>query len=504
LELIKHNKEESLLLFGNHSQKVILETDSKPYSEDCQIAAKNDIEAVRCWLKRHNNNTHTLSAYYKESRRLLLWCVYERGLTLGQLKVQDVETYFTFLKSPPAHWCEGGARPTSEQWRPLKGALSESACRMSMRTLNALFNYLVEADYVRTNPLKLLNSALVRTLDQEIQKYKVWERMLEVDEWEAVQQVLHTMSAETLTEIDNKMRTQFLFALLYLLGLRINEVALSSWNAFRKREGSWWFFIKGKGGKPGHVPVNDQLLSYVKSYRLHLGLPPLPHLEETKNLFISKKTKRPLKVRQLYGLVKAVGQNASTAFEDKPLKKKKLEQLSPHWLRHLSASHQDKAGIPVTVIQANHRHRSSQTTQIYLHAEDALRSTEIQKLRMRLEPELIVKTVIAEKVKLNLRFKGGALSHEISLSRLLASIEENILRGIAFEREGPDLAELLRHYERLKKFGEALTVSYALNDFKAQRLGDIQKAIIREASIRLFECSISVQKESNNFLRTEQ
>lgn len=495
LELMKRDKKGSLLLFDNCSQKVVLETCSSPYSEHCQIIAKNDVEAVQCWLKRHNDNPHTLSAYYKESRRLLLWCVYERGLNLGQLKVQDVEAYFAFLKNPPAHWCEWGALSTSGQWRPLKGALSESACRMSMRTLNALFNYLVEADYLRINPLKLLNSALARTLDQEIQKYKVWERMLEIDEWEAVQQALQVMPVETLSEIDNKMRTQFLFALLYLLGLRIHEVALSSWNAFRIREGSWWFFIKGKGGKPGHVPVNDQLLSYVKSYRLHLGLSFLPHLEETKSLFISKKTKKPLKVRQLYGLVKAIGQNASKAFEDEPLKKKKLDQLSPHWLRHLSASHQDKAGISATVIQANHRHRSSQTTQIYLHAEDALRSTEIQKLRMRLEPELIVKAVVAEKVKLNLSLKGGSLSHKISLSRLLASIEENILRDIAFKREGSDLGELLNHYERLKKFGEALTVSYALIDFKAQSLGDIQKAILREASIRLFECSIAVQRD---------
>jgi hypothetical protein len=289
------------------------------------------------------------------------------------------------------------------------------------------------------------------------------------------------------------MRTQFLFSLLYLLGLRIHEVALSSWNAFRKRDGRWWFFIKGKGGKPGHVPVNEQLLSYVKSYRLHLGMSPLPNLDETQNLLVSKKTHKPLKVRQLYSLVKAVGRIAVEAFGDQPLKKKKLKQLSPHWLRHLSASHQDKVGISATMIQANHRHRSSQTTQIYLHAEDELRSTEIQKLRMNLEPQVIVQSVAVTKIELKVTFKGSPLSNKLSLSRLLGSIEKNVLRDITWERQESDLEKLLNRYEQLKKFGSPLACSYYLNGLQGQVLSDIQKSIIREASIRLFECSISFE-----------
>lgn len=489
MELISSDKQYFPAL-GGREPKIGLEACSKPYSEHCQITAKNDIEAVLCWLLRHKNK-HTFNAYYKESRRLLLWCTYERGLAIGQLKVQDFESYFEFLKNPPLHWLTTSPQTKSaKDWRPLKKGLGESACRMSIRSINALINYLVDADYLRTNSLKLLSTAFDKPLDLEIQKYKVWERMLELDEWEAVQKAIQQMPESTLPEIDNKMRTQFLFALFYLLGLRIHEVALSSWNAFRKREGHWWFFIKGKGGKPGHVPVNDQLLSYVKAYRLHLGLPPLPNLDERKNLLISKKTKKPLKVRQLYGLVKAIGKAASKSFLDQPHKKEKLEKLSPHWLRHLSASHQDKAGISATMIQANHRHRSSQTTQIYLHAEDALRSHEIQKLRMQFEPQLIVKRANPKKVELTIHFKGSPLSTALSFSRLLGSIEDHVLRDIAWEREGPDLAELLKQYEHLRKFGESLTIRYYLDNFKEAPGEHLQKAIRREAAIRLFECRI--------------
>ncbi len=85
-----------------------------------------------------------------------------------------------------------------------------------------------------------------------------------------------------------------------------------------------------------------------------------------------------------------MGIQAAEKFKQNPLKKQKLEQLSPHWLRHLSASHQDLAGISGTMIQANHRHSAFSSTQIYLHAPDAMCSQSINKLRMNINFPLTV------------------------------------------------------------------------------------------------------------------
>lgn len=499
MELITSDKQASFPMLGDRDPKVVLETHSKPYSEHCQIEAENDLEAVQCWLQRHKSNQHTLNAYYKESRRLLLWCVYERGLALGQLKVQDFEQYFEFLKNPPVHWCvipSESKQGKKKHWRPLKDGLGESACRMAVRSTNSLINYLVEADYLRTNPIKLLNSVVKKSLDQEVQKYKVWERMLEADEWTVVQKTLEGMPVGTIQDIDNKMRTQFLFALLYLLGLRIHEVALSSWNAFRKRDGHWWFFIKGKGGKPGHVPVNDQLLAYIKAYRVHLGLTTLPDLAESVHLLVSKKSKKPLKVRQLYGLVKAIGIAAAKSFADAPLKKKKLEQLSPHWLRHLSASHQDKAGIPATLIQANHRHGSSQTTKIYLHAEDEFRAQEMQKLKMNVALQLIYQATLSQKYELQIKLKGHSVSERLNLSRFLDSLENNIFKEYSVAKKEHEKEELLNHFDYLKKFGFSLEFSYYFESLEPSFLERFKKQILREAAIRLFECELEFKSIS--------
>ena len=64
-------------------------------------------------------------------------------------------------------------------------------------------------------------------------------------------------------------------------------------------------------------------------------------------------------------------------------KVRKLKKFSAHWLRHLSASMQDRVGIKFTHIKANHRHESGETTRRYVHAIDADRHQDMQKLSLR-------------------------------------------------------------------------------------------------------------------------
>ena len=123
-----------------------------------EAIAENDLEAVRCWLKKHAHNSKTFDAYRREAQRLLMWCVYERGLPLGKLKAQDFEAYFKFLQMPPKTWCASRsdlrAGKHSTAWRPFIAGLNNTALKMAGRVLHSLMNYLVTADYLRSNPLK--------------------------------------------------------------------------------------------------------------------------------------------------------------------------------------------------------------------------------------------------------------------------------------------------------------------------------------------------------------
>ncbi|MGI9215167.1 MAG: tyrosine-type recombinase/integrase, partial [Gammaproteobacteria bacterium] len=220
------------------------------------------------------------------------------------LKAEHFEEYFNFLQNPPNNWL-GSKKDLREErysvkWRPLMAPLKKSSLLFAVRVISCLMNYLVEAKYLKSNPIKLIKKYRERSFDLEEQKYKVWSRMLEADEWDAVQEVLQNLPESSTREQRYKTRTQALFAFLYLLGLRIHEVANATWGSFRKLNGNWWFFVKGKGGKLGHVPVNDQLLSIIKIYRLSLNKVPFLEEDDPESVLISDKTKQPLSVRQLF------------------------------------------------------------------------------------------------------------------------------------------------------------------------------------------------------------
>ena len=99
----------------------------------CQISAKNDLEAVHCWLNEYKNRETTYRSYQKEAERLLLWCVNQRQKPLSSLTREDLEVYFEFLSDPkPRHlWCaERGKRENRRGqlgWRPFIGPLNVSA-----------------------------------------------------------------------------------------------------------------------------------------------------------------------------------------------------------------------------------------------------------------------------------------------------------------------------------------------------------------------------------------
>jgi len=476
------------------SIKINLATESRPYFPDCQIEATNDIEAVGCWLKKHISNPNTLSSYKRQAKLFLMWCSYEKGKTIGQLKAQDFEAYFEFLRNPPTAWCTTRAMLRqglcSSSWRPLVGGLSSSAIRMAFSILQSLMNYLSSSQYIRSNPLNLIKISNDYSTSLADQKYQVWARMLEDDEWQAVQEALEGLPEENQQQLIYKLRAQFLFALLYFLGLRIHEVANHTWKAFQFREGKWWFFVRGKGGKLGHIPVHEQLLTFAKLYRITLNKMPLPDLEEDEPLLMSFEQKA-LQTRQIFNIVKKIGKLASIKFKREPIKAAKLKKLSPHWLRHLCASHQDKAGIHATMIRENLRHSSSQTTQIYLHAEENLRHEAMQKMVLKVKLKSIAKRIITSQTIINIKLREGPIHKGLGFRKLLEALEERFSQyqwqPYQFNKENK-----IKEIESSIIPVLAIEWGYVFHDLKEVHLAEVKKMIDLEASVRLFQAEINI------------
>ena len=357
---------------------------------------------------------------------------------------------------------------------------------MSYRVLQSLMNYLLTSQYVQFNPLKLLKLKSNYQTDVEDQKYQVWSRMLEADEWEALQQALNDLPEKTQKEIGDKIRTQFLFGLFYFLGLRVNEVAEHTWRAFQYKDEQWWFFVKGKGGKLGHIPVHHKLLKLAKIYRIHLGKTILPESNEEDPLIVSHQNKA-IQKRQIYNIVKKMGLLASKIFPEEPHKAEKLKRLSPHWLRHLCASHQDKAGINLTMIKENMRHSSAQTTQIYMHGEDKERHNAIQKMNSKIDIELETPKEKTQQTIFKITLKKGPIHKALGFKMLIEALEEDVFKGLNCSRYDFNKQEKIGEIENSIIPVQKISFAYAFNNLEPNKKEEIKKEVVLEAKIRLFE-----------------
>ena len=474
--------------------KINLKESSKPWGEYCQITARNDVEAVTLWLREHEHNSNTYAAYRREALRFLFWCGYQQGKALAALKKEDIERYLLFLRSPPKNWCGKETAQYSEKtWRPFRGELSLSAFMTAVRILNSLFNYLVDAEYLRANPIKLIKKYKKFALDGAERKEEIQKRILHREEWQAIQAVLAAMPEGNEFEVDNKMRTQFLFALLYFLGLRIHEVVNRTWGHFKQREnGQWWVTVRGKGNKIRQVAVNHQLLEFVKHYRAYLEKPLLPSADENESLFVSWRTQRPLKITRLYGLVKIVALEASKAFPEGSLQQRKLQKCSPHWLRHLSGTHQGKLGFSITSMMANFGHANRETTQLYQHAEDDERFDEMQKMQMQITPKIIEKKVIG--IEYQLQLSKGPVDKAAGLLRVLAGIA-TIFKGFEWARIGDTDTTLLERVKTASRQGESITLNYQVKAPEVVKAAEMwANALKRQCEIWLFDCELAIQE----------
>jgi integrase/recombinase XerD len=349
-----------------------------------QIAACNDLDAIRAWLARFVDTKTTFDNYRKEAERLLLWSVLQIGKPLSSLTHEDLVVYQHFLADPQPsmRWTANGGRkhPRGDpRWRPFYGALSATSQRQAMVILNVMFAWLVHAGYLAGNPLSLARQR-ARRAKPRITRYLSPELWLEVKTW------IQGMPKETDREREHYSRVRWLFTLLYLGGLRITEVGENTMGRFFGRrdangEELWWLEVLGKGGKERLVPATSEMMAELSAYRRDRGLAALPSQDEDTPLVLPiGQSRTPLTRAALHRIVKQVFSGAAQALrtrgeEFKP-RADQLEQASAHWLRHSAGSHMADQQVDLRLVRDNLGHASLTTTSQYLHVDDDRRHKE--------------------------------------------------------------------------------------------------------------------------------
>jgi integrase len=382
------------LSLGSRDQfkKIILNQGPQTVTNSaCRIRAHNDIEAMERWLDEYFDSAATYRTYKKEAERFLVWCSLEAGVNLAMLNRDHVELYIEFMKDPQPRekWCGprgglGGKQANGERlWYPFAGPLSGNTIKAALAILNSMMSYLVDARYVEFNPFALVRKKSRFNKNVVEQSLLVQDRILSSLEWRVFIATLLEEPQNSEREQKKKARLVFMVSILFYLGLRIEELAQARWHNFRMVEEKWWFFLRGKGQSLGKVPVNSHLLAEVMNYRHHLGLKTLPTAKEEGPVICSlKSVELGLTARQMSKLIKQLAGTVALKFPLGSQSAARMNKFSPHWLRHLSASQQDLAGISFTNIKSNLRHQSEQTTRQYVHAEDELRHQQMENLKI--------------------------------------------------------------------------------------------------------------------------
>lgn len=334
-----------------------------------QIAADNDLSAIQTWLDEFHDSPQTQRHYRKESERLLLWALLERGKPLSSLTREDCQAYQAFLSDPQPRerWCGGKAPRFSQDWRPFQGPLSASSRRTALLIINSLFTYLVKAGYLAGNPL-----ALMKRRNRDGNAQVGVERYLEHDQWRVLLETVEALPRDSDKDIRHYERVRFLMALLYLLGPRVSELASHTMGSFVEIRGRWWWQVTGKGGKEARVPVNRDMVQALQRYRRFHGLSPMPPPGDDTPLVLNLKGTSGVSDNMIYRIVKKLVHRAAARLEaDDPYRAEKLRRASTHWFRHTSITHQADAGINLRHLQRSARHAKLDTTGLYLHTEDA-------------------------------------------------------------------------------------------------------------------------------------
>ena len=112
------------------------------------------------------------------------------------------------------------------------------------------------------------------------------------------------------------MRARYIILLLFYTGLRITESATHKMGNFIKREENWFLRITGKGKKLREIPVPDDLLEALASFRISVGLPSEePKFREKTPLIPMQNLKQAISTRRIDQILKWAFSLAASQFE---------------------------------------------------------------------------------------------------------------------------------------------------------------------------------------------
>lgn len=345
------------------------------------LKANNDAEAIKSFLIGYQSSKLTYETYLKELERLVLWCSHIQKVTISDLSYDDITCYQEFLTDPKpsARWC-GNKRSkclkTGEinpMWRPFASGLGANSIKKTMSVLDSFFNYLVQTQYLKGNPL-----SVNKRRKKRIQPLTI-ERWLEKNEINTVLSGLNEHVKRNPSDTFKVIRAQYIIHTLFYTGLRLAELSSHTMGNFTLIENEWYLKVVGKGEKPRNIVVVDEYLDALVTFRKNIGCTSsLPQFQETMPLIPAKNPNLPIRQRRIDQILKWAFELGAMEYDSQADKEtdqrfahqhraSKLRKASAHWLRHSYGTYLVKSGCAIEKVKALMGHSDISTTMIYVH-----------------------------------------------------------------------------------------------------------------------------------------
>ena len=345
------------------------------------------------FLLSYKGSKDTFATYRSELEKLFQWTRTVAKKTIKSLGRAEIEEFIDFCKKPPSSWIgskveyrfikKGGGLIPNPNWRPYvfkSGSiykLSDSGVKVLFGVLNSYFGFLIQQEYLTVNPVMLIR--------QKKRFLRTTQELPRIRRISTTAKNYLIAEAQQMAQEDPQTheRTLFIIKALLSMYLRISELTENDrWlpkmkDFYKDSEERWWFYTIGKGNKAGEISVSDEMLNALQRYRIHLGLIPLPSLDDESPLIPKYKNGNTgiTSTRQIRGIVqKCYDRTINSLLKDGKIEDaNELKHATVHWLRHTGISEDIKSGRPREHVRDDARHSSSVITDRYVDISKAER-----------------------------------------------------------------------------------------------------------------------------------
>lgn len=348
-----------------------------------------DFTAGISFLLCYQGSADTFKAYRREIERLMQWCLTRNPQKrLTEINREDLQQYIEFIKSPPKSWASTAHKPRfigsnqrtpNPDWRPFVAKdqtprLSNSALSAMLAILSTFYTFLQQEQLCVVNPVRLLRQK--KRIIQQNQQTKRITRKLSKIQWQTV----ISCAQDACAHDEQAERRLFILSILYLLSLRISEIApnelhIPTMGDFIKDDNdSWWFKTVGKGNKYREVAVPDALMVSLSRYRESLGLSPLPHKNENHPLIPKLSGSGGIGIRHIRSIVQQGFDQAIVTLKAKGMMQEAMDLsvATVHWLRHTAIT-ADVQHRPIEHVRDDAGHNHASITDRYIDSDHKAR-----------------------------------------------------------------------------------------------------------------------------------